>query len=214
MRDHTKGRSCLAWRPVSPGGQSRPARQLMPPAVGHTMLPAGPRSGKGVLRTAARCIPAWPVWPTEVRTRILQEGLAIGLVIPAVSLRCRLRVRLPDPTLRLTPGLRVARVPSAVTFSLPLQVRSPVRALVLAERFTVGGPEPPVVLSPAPWRLLTYPEQRPTQPSATSHGLRLPTRRAALRSACRARLLLRLAAYDLRLESRCAAATDGTARRR
>ena len=133
-----------------PGGQSYPARQLMPPAVGHTMLPAGPRSGKGVLRTAARCIPAWPVWPTEVRTRILQEGLAIGLVIPVVSLRCRLRVRLPDPTLRLTPGLRVARVPSAVTFSLPLQVRSPVRALVLAERFTVGGPEPPVVLSPAP----------------------------------------------------------------
>lgn len=142
-----------------PGGQSCPPRQLMPSAVGHTVLPAGPRPGKSALRTAASCIPAWPVRPTEVRTRILQEGLAIRLVVPAVSLRYRLRVlRLPYPTLILTPG-RVAHVPSAVTFSLPLQVRNPVRALVLAERLTVGGPESPVVLSPAPWRLLTYPEQ-------------------------------------------------------
>lgn len=54
-----------------------------------------------------------------------RRGLAIGLVVPAVSLRYCLRVlRLPYPTLILTPG-RVARVPSAVTFSLRGGVQNP-----------------------------------------------------------------------------------------
>lgn len=140
MRDYTKGRSCLAWWPVLPGAPNYAACRRPHGAFCRTSI----REGRPPYSRQLHTCMAGPT--DEVRTRILQEGLAIGLVIPAVSLRYRLRVlRLPYPTLILTPD-RVTRVPSAVTFSLPLQVRSPVCALVLAERLAVGGPESPVVL--------------------------------------------------------------------
>lgn len=209
MRDHTKGRSCPAWRPVLPAAPTyavcrRPhgascrtsTREERPPYSRqlHTCM-AGPADGgthahtPGGSRDSPRSTCGFaPLPPSGPPPALPDADTHAG---PGCSRTFCGHVLAPAPGSQ--PG------PRACTRGETHGWRPGISGC------TQSGTLASLDIPPSSDRL-SLPH--------TSHGLRLSIRRAALRSACRARLLLRLAAYDLRLESRCAAATAGTARRR
>ena len=172
MRDHTKGRSCPAWRPVLPAA----------PTYAVCRRPHG-----ASCRTSTR--EERPPYSRQLHT--CMAGPADG------------------GTHAHTPGGSRDSPRSTCGFA-PLPPSGPPPALPDADTHAGPGCSRTFcghVLAPAPG-------SQPGPRACTRGETHLSIRRAALRSACRAILLLRLAAYDLRLESRCAAATAGTARRR